>query len=769
MCDHQNYMAYPNKLNSEMSQDLYQLRDSTVNSSRILYLSRYVRHLKNKNAAFPFTHNPYNFIVNPNNYSIAIGLLQFVQNSSFFVSYLQENPEIIATIVFSIRKQWQYAYLINCIIPSLYGYFACHEYTEYALSFYSEIIKKTEPKACIQIIKPFLHSCVTYHFFDNAYSSFIYSVLVDKNILKNPDTYVTVFADLLIECIKESIKFLPHEFFKLTALIQRKNWSFESIKSLIVDHFLIPELKIWSSRLDINPELKNFIYRIIDMISLSLSQDSDLDEEFESSFSSFSCSMNFEPSIYSTDSGSSNNLFSLSLGFDLPAQPAMTISRSTSTFRPSKRKSLKMTDQSRNLMINMKILINSFFIDPSQNISIYEMINLYENFSDEIFPQCTHFALSIYDIQFLAKTLEKMRKFPPKVSSSAFISDSVAPFIDGIFYCHVYSHHITKLENQQFVSLFNKENIIHMNEENDSKKVKFNISLIENNLFVKFLKFNDHYRELFESYMIESNKTAKTEQNENIERIIAYRTLMNEIQKQNDKVLNHSSYFLEGFTNQIIDEVKSQQNLLKTQSFIKTFKKISKVFNASNLMHLKKILYLKLLNLFYKDLIGHYWHVLTDFEKFWHELVHKPEDKKNLISYVTTKFCFLPYFVNSTELLSQLDNQPLNVKYFIMIHAFTMLSHISKKIHNTSEVFEMLFQKIKSHEFISAFLVIDSMAMRVEVFQGFCTEDEIRCWNDMKTTIDTFIKQDEKFNRVYKSVTEYLSAISPSVLYNTHE
>lgn len=188
-----------------------------------------------------------------------------------------------------------------------FKYFACHEYAEYAINFYSEIIKNASPPICIQIIQPFFHSCVTYHFFDSAYGSFIYSILVDKNILKLPDTYVSVFIDLLIECIKKSIKYLPNEFFELLNLIQQKNWSFEHIKSLIVDHFLIPELKIWSSRLDINPELKNFLYRIIDMISISLSQDNDNDDDvLNSQFSSLSCSMNFEPLMYLTDSSSSS-------------------------------------------------------------------------------------------------------------------------------------------------------------------------------------------------------------------------------------------------------------------------------------------------------------------------------------------------------------------------------------------------------------------------------------------------------------------------------
>lgn len=238
---------------------------------------------------------------------------------------------------------------------------------------------------------------------------------------------------------KNQLNILPNEFFVLLNLIQQKNWSFEHIKSLIVDHFLILELKIWSSRLDINPELKNFLYRIIDVISISLSQDNDNDDDvLNSQFSSLSCLMNFEPLMYLTDSSSSSNLSSLGLGFDLPVQSEMTMSRSTSILKLSKRKSQKVPDESRKLLINMKIFINSFFISPNQNHSVYEMIVLYENFTDEIFPQCANFVLSIYDVQFLASQLEKIRLFPSKISSSVFINDSVKFYYNGIFCCHVY-------------------------------------------------------------------------------------------------------------------------------------------------------------------------------------------------------------------------------------------------------------------------------------------------------------------------------------------
>ena len=220
-------MAYPSKLNSKISQDISQLRDSSVNANRLFILSRYVNQCKNINSAFPFTQNPYEYITNPENLSITVNLLQFVQNSSFFLSYLQENPKIFASVTISIRRSWQYPYLVNCVIPSFYGFFSCHEYAEYAIEFYSEILGKAAPATSIQTIRPFFHSCVTYHFFQNAFQPFIQSIMVDENILKNPDKQVSVYAHLFIGYITNSIQFQPKEFFQLLQIIELKKWDYK--------------------------------------------------------------------------------------------------------------------------------------------------------------------------------------------------------------------------------------------------------------------------------------------------------------------------------------------------------------------------------------------------------------------------------------------------------------------------------------------------------------------------------------------------------------
>lgn len=767
---YRNYMAYQNKLNCRLSQDMSQLRDSTVNSSRLLLLSRYVSQLKNKNSAFPFTQNPYEFIVNPNNYSNNIGLLQFVQNSSFFISYLKENPQLLATITFTTRKQWQFSYLINCILPSLFGYFACQEYSESAIDFYSKIIERSpSPKFSMQVVQPFFHSCITYHFFEAAYHPFIHSILVDENILKNTDKLVSVYADLFIEYVTNSIKFLPNVFFKLLDLF--KNWNFDQKRNLIVDNFLFPELKIWSVRLNINPELKNFVFRIIDMLSISLSQRDSFNfndyKDLESSFFSLSSSFNYEPMIYMTDSNSTSNLSSLNLGIDLLVQPTMTMSRSTSTFKPSKNKSQKLSKESRTSMILMKNLINYFFSDPNINGSLYEMTVLYDNYSDDIFAQCTQFTLSAYDVQFLAKALERIHKFPTKLASSIFMNETILPFLGGVFYCHVYSHHIKKKNIKPSYELFNNNYHIDISEE--ARKMKFNVSLLENDLFIKFLKFNNHYGKLFESFMIEIEKTSKSEQNENIEQVINYSALMNEIRSQNDRILYHASFLLDSYTNQILENFTDQPNKYKKKSFIKVFTKLSSVFDSINFVHAKKILYLKLLDLFYKDLIGHYWHVLEDFGRFWSELVNNPKEKLNMYKLSNTNANFLPFFVDSITLLSQLDGQSLHSKYYIMSYAFNLLSYIAKRTKDENEVYEMAFQHVKSIELISSFLVIDSLAMKVDVFQNLCTKNEINCWNHMKENIGIFLKRNEQYHQVYLSITEYLIAISPSLLYNSCE
>lgn len=755
---YENYMAYINKLDSTISSKMDELRDSTINSNRILILSRYVRQLKNKNSAFSFTRNPYEFIINPGNYTYTSNLFQFVQNSSFLISHLQENPSKLAFIIHSTKKQWQFLYLIDCIIPSIFGYFACHEYIEMALSFYSEIINEFPPNSYIQIIQPFLHSSLTYHFFENSFGRFIYLILVDKHILKNPDELVLVFTDLLIENIRDSIKFLPKEFFELLDVIQKKRWHFDDISSLILDNFLIPELKIWSSQLDNNIELKNFVYRIIDLITISMSQQ--FNENNELNLSPRSSSMNFQSSLYLTDFSGSTNLTSLcfNLEFD-QVQPKISASRSYSILNPSQNS--RTSENTRRINFSLNSLINSFFIEPDQVESVYETIKLYEKYPNEIFTQYTHYTLSFYDIQFLARILIKKDKCPSNISSFVFFDDEIKPFIGGVFYCHIFSQINEVPHFQPFFSIFTNNEVIQTTN-HQTNDVDINILFLANESFVKFLKFNRHYGELFDSLILKSKEKIQSDQIRDFDKRIVCLTFMDEIRKQNDKFLYHSSFLLESFTNDILNDAKKQSNNLKNISFIQIFKRISKRFDYSNLFQMKKILYFKLVDLYCVDLIGSYWNVLVDFKNYWLEFVANHEKKKNVV----TKYGF---FTHSIELLSKIDNKPLHVKYLFVIWAFSMINHIANHAQNKEELYEMVFKRIKSKEFILSFLIIDNLGMRFDIFKKLCTKEEINCWNNMKKSIETYLKQNCHYYQVYLSISEYLFAISPSVLFNTVE
>lgn len=758
-------MAYPSKLNSKISQDISQLRDSSVNANRLFILSRYVNQCKNRNSAFPFTQNPYEYITNPENLSITVNLLQFVQNSSFFLSYLQENPKIFALVTISIRRSWQYPYLVNCVIPSFFGFFSCHEYAEYAIEFYSEILGKAAPATSIQTIRPFFHSCVTYHFFQNAFQPFIQSIMVDENILKNPDKQVSVYAHLFIDYITNSIQFLPKEFFQLLRIIELKKWDYKFKISLIIDNFLFPELKIWASRLSLNKELNNFILRIIDMISLSTSLSYGKKYFNDNKLSSLSSSPTlFKSMNYMTDSSSSFNLMSIDLEPEVPSSPSMPISRSTSTLKSTKTKSQKISNESKTTIMLMNKFIDLLFDSTIEKVSIYQMPVLYENFADEIFPQCAQFILNVYDVRFVSKLLERNHQFPNKVSSFVFLNDSLECYESGIFYSHVYSHHISFKKNESYFSLFKSE----VNFEERKKTPKFNISLIDNDIFVHFLRINKHYAQIFSSIIKETKRNSIFEQNENIEKYIYFLTLINEIEKENDRILYQTSFELDAFADSLLNRIIFfQTNSPKKKSFIKLFKKVSNVFNKFNLIQMKKNLYLKILDHFHKDLIGDYWRVLVDFNKYWEELVNEPKEKKNLVTVFSSMDPILQiFFIDSTKLLSQIDDKVLDVKYYLMTYAFRLLKHIAQGDSNGNEIYKLAFQHIKATDLLSTFLIIDSMAMKVDVFQELCTKEEIESWNYLKKNIEIYLNRNEQYKKVYMSITEYLIAITPSLLYS---
>ncbi|OHT15364.1 hypothetical protein TRFO_14112 [Tritrichomonas foetus] len=257
----------PAKLLSLCNSDICYLRNSLIQSSRTIILSRFIHLSKSKQNGFPFGTSSYNFILNPNKLSPFLGLSQFTQNTSFLLSFLFDRPDLLAVATISIVKQSSFSYMINCIIPSIYGYFSCKEFTKQSIRFYIQAIEKSNSLIAIQILQPFFHSCITFQFFETLFSRFFRAIIIDEHIVHNTEMYIPIYAQFLVECIIESLPLIPDEVFHLLKYINAKKWSQKDLKSLLIDNFLWVEIDVWLSRSPAKV-LAEFVQKITQVISI---------------------------------------------------------------------------------------------------------------------------------------------------------------------------------------------------------------------------------------------------------------------------------------------------------------------------------------------------------------------------------------------------------------------------------------------------------------------------------------------------------------------
>jgi hypothetical protein len=207
--------------------------NSEVNNLRfqiIMTLRRICLAQVNPVPDFPFQQPPDNFrsyIFSPIELNTYSGLAQLIQNTGFLLCFVKEHPDVLVIAILNHVADQTFSYLVNCTLPSIFGYYSSREHLEMAVIFYHSILDKAPDRIAVRIIGPLLRSPINFPFIDRIFDIFF---------PLTPGDPVAAFGD----CVAAALPLLPRPVLSLFRHIQSLKWLSESPTSFFVNGFLAP-------------------------------------------------------------------------------------------------------------------------------------------------------------------------------------------------------------------------------------------------------------------------------------------------------------------------------------------------------------------------------------------------------------------------------------------------------------------------------------------------------------------------------------------------
>lgn len=259
----------PSSLLNSCLNAISSLRTIILHYSRVITLAP----LANKRSLKPtFEKFPTKFkdiLFRPIELPSFLGFAQMTQNTGFLLCYICEKPEVLATALLAKTKSSNFKYLINCSIPSVFGYFCSLEHLQIASRFYLSVVQQFEPSKAIKILTPLMNNPATFRFIESVCSQFCDGLAINKIESFDDDKFCHHFCDFLVELIRKSAQLLPEQVLSILQKVGDHNWTIEHFMHLFLDKFLWKSLRLWI----LYSEAKNHYKPLETIINLTSNND----------------------------------------------------------------------------------------------------------------------------------------------------------------------------------------------------------------------------------------------------------------------------------------------------------------------------------------------------------------------------------------------------------------------------------------------------------------------------------------------------------------
>lgn len=139
-----------------------------------------------------------------------------------------------------------FTFLIYSVIPSIFGYFSCHEHLAYAYQYYTNAVMRLPQNAIEIVLRPFFLSSATLYYIEAVYEDvhayFCHDIQLSETNL--PAANIEIHAKTLSVSIIKNLCLLPVMHVNLLVLLSQRGWPEEKIIEFLVRSILIPQISM---------------------------------------------------------------------------------------------------------------------------------------------------------------------------------------------------------------------------------------------------------------------------------------------------------------------------------------------------------------------------------------------------------------------------------------------------------------------------------------------------------------------------------------------
>ena len=175
-----------------------------------------------------------------------------VQNASLLIPQIYSDLESFANAVISASHgnsvlKKNYMYIIDSIVPMVFGYFSAAEFVENAVMFYTHIIGKAKPYKAAQVLRAFFRGLPTFRYVEHVMSKFAIkfgSEIRLKEIALSNLSYSNISTQFF-EYLDTAIPLLPPQHILLINIMHDMGWTPEMLVYFFFQTFFIYEAERW--------------------------------------------------------------------------------------------------------------------------------------------------------------------------------------------------------------------------------------------------------------------------------------------------------------------------------------------------------------------------------------------------------------------------------------------------------------------------------------------------------------------------------------------
>ncbi|OHT07013.1 hypothetical protein TRFO_24829 [Tritrichomonas foetus] len=197
--------------------------------------------------ALPEKGNLLRFIFNQQILSSQEISSSFIQDASLLITQIYNNIDAFATAVINLSTSPKFDFIINSVIPSIFGYFSSGEYNDLASIFYTHVIGQSQPKIACKILAPYFRSVSTFRFIECVMYKF--SIKYGSEIrLGELATSKLSFYDIstqFLEYLNSSLPLIPSTHIVLLNLMKSFKWTQGYLNYFFFHQFFIHEARRW--------------------------------------------------------------------------------------------------------------------------------------------------------------------------------------------------------------------------------------------------------------------------------------------------------------------------------------------------------------------------------------------------------------------------------------------------------------------------------------------------------------------------------------------